>query len=314
MPPLPAAPSLPDASAPPRAPRLPAAPALPARRGRARDRVRALALALTALLGSVGLPAAPADADDPATAPSAKEAEAAAAKEAAALVERMKSSDLDVKHPAMAEAKTVQHPTVTAQLARALSDPDELTRLAALEGLAARTTPEGRKAAATAIAARLPRLAEAPKLHDEHLRAIAILHDLAQPVALKALAARLGLDVEPEELAARLRAIANLPTAEAIETIIDFRATGGNRGGRSELGYRRRFAREAFTYATGTDAGQDPDAMRAWWKAHEKGFDFAAAAAERAKKGGGPKAKPGDGSSPDTGAKPGDGESKPPAK
>ena len=310
---------MPSRPAAPPARSLPRAPTLLPRASSGRKpprpaRVLGLALAAAVAAGALHLAAPSARAEDGPASREAKEAEALAAKEAAALVERMKASDLDVKHPAVAEAKSVQHPTVTAQLARAISDPDELTRLAALEGLAARTTAEGRKAAATAIAARLPRLTEAPKLRDELLRAIAVLHDLAQPVALKALAAHLGLDVEPEELAARLRAIANLPTHEAIETIIDFRATGGNRGGRSELGYRRRLAREAFTYATGTDAGQDPDAMRAWWKEHEKGFDYAAAAAARAKKGGGPKAKPGDGSSPDTGAKPGEGTPKPPGK
>lgn len=259
------------------------------------------------------LAASPAGAEEPA--PASKEAEAAAAKEAAALVEEMKASDLDVKRPAVAKAKDVQHPTVTAQLARALSDADDLVRQTALEGLAARSTPEGKKAAATAIAARLPRMTEAPKLHDEMHRALEILHDLAQPVALKALAAHLGLDVDSEELAARLKAIANLPTPEAIETIIDFRSTGGRLGGGSELGYRRRLAREAFVYATGANVGNDPDAMRAWWKEHAKGFDFQAAAEERAKKkNAGPKAKPRDGTSPDTGAKPGEGEPEPPAR
>lgn len=280
---------------------------------RARSRrVPTLALLWVLLPALAGVAAHPARADDAAAA--TKEAEAAAAKAAAALVELMKSSDLDVKRPAVAQAKGDQHPTVTAQLARALSDADDLVRQTAIEGLAARTTPAGRKAAATAIAARLPRLAESPLLRDELLRALAILHDLAEPVAHKALAARLGLDVDPEELAARLKAIANLPIPEAVDTIIDFRATGGNRGGRGELGYRRRFARDAFTYATGADVGNDPDAMRAWWKEHAKGFDFQAAAAERAKKGGGPKAKPNDGTSPDTGAKPGDAPPKPPAK
>ncbi len=289
------------------------APAPHTRQLRARGR-RVAALAVLGLLlpALACIAARPARADDAGAA--TKEAEAAAAKAAAALLERMKSSDLDVKRPAVAQAKSEQHPTVTAQLARALSDADDLVRQTAIEGLAARTTPAGRKAAATAIAARLPRLTESPVLRDELLRALAILHDLAEPVSLKALAAHLGLDVEPEELAARLKAIANLPISEAVDTIIDFRATGGNRGGRSELGYRRRFAREAFAYATGTDVGNDPDAMRAWWKEHAKGFDFQAAAAERAKNGGGPKAKPNDGAAAGPDGKPGGREPKDGAK
>ena len=57
-------------------------------------------------------------------------------------------------------------------------------------------------------------------------------------------------------------------------------------------------ARQAFKYATGEDVGNDPDAMRKWWKEHEKGFNFEAAGLRRAKEGGGPTAKDGDGSRP----------------
>ena len=61
------------------------------------------------------------------------------------------------------------------------------------------------------------------------------------------------------------------------------------------------------------DPNKTVDEMRKWWKEHEKNFDFKAAAERRGREGGGPKAKPGDGKSPDTGAKPGDGEGAAPA-
>ena len=130
------------------------------------------------------------------------------------------------------------------------------------------------------------------------------LKTLAQPAALSSLTDRLGLDVAPEEIAARLNAIACTPSKDAIEEIIKFRSSGGKLGERTELGYRRRFAREAFMYATGVDVGPDPDAMRKWWKDNEKDFDFAAAAERRAKDAkGGAKLRPSDGKSPDTGSK-----------
>jgi hypothetical protein len=218
-----------------------------------------------------------------------------------ALVDRMKATDVEVRKAAVQEAKTEQDERVTSALSRALSDADADVRAAALEGCLARTEAPAKKAAATAVATRLKTVAEKAALRDEALRLIQGLHDLAQPGTLAALEARLGVDVPPDELAARLRAIANLPSKAAVEAIIDFRASGGRLGARTELGYRRRYAREAFRYATGVDVGPDPDAMRKWWKDNEKEFDFEAAARRRAQTGGGPKANPKDGTSADAG-------------
>ncbi len=228
-------------------------------------------------------------------------AAAEAQKAAAALAERMRSADADVKKTALAESAKVQHPLITAALSKALSDADAGIRAAALTALLARTGEVARKAAAVAIAARLERIAKKDEDYPERMKVIAALHDLAQPVSLKALSAETGVDVSSEELSLRLRAIANLPSKEAIEEIIQFRSSGGRLGRGDELGYRRRIAREAFFYATGADVGHDPDEMRKWWKEHEKGFDFQAAAERRGREGGGPKSKAGDGTSPDTG-------------
>jgi hypothetical protein len=93
-----------------------------------------------------------------------------------------------------------------------------------------------------------------------------------------------------EELVARMHAIANLPSKDAVEEIIQFRASGRRRAGPAEGPggeNRGKIARDAFAYAVGVDVGQDPDAMRTWWKEHEKGFDFQAAAERRAREGSG---------------------------
>ena len=214
-------------------------------------------------------------------------AAAEAQKAAQALVERIKSEDAAVKKAALADALKVQHPLVTAALGKALSDADEAIRSAALAALVARTDDVAKKAAATSVAARLERIAKKNEDYTERMKVIAALHDLAQPSSLKALAAETGLDVAPEEIAARMRAIANLPCKEAIDEIIQFRSSG-RRGVRSPEGQggqesRGRIAREAFAYAVGIDVGQDPDAMRKWWKEHEKGFDFAAASERRSR-------------------------------
>lgn len=230
-------------------------------------------------------------------------AAAAALKAATALAERMRSPDADVKKTALDEALAMQHPLITTALGKALSDADDSIRAAALKALVARADDAGKKAAANAIAARLERIAKKNEDFAERLKVIAALRDLAQPSSLRALAAETGLDVPSEELAARMGAIANLPCKEAVEEIIQFRASGGRLGKGDELGFRRRIARQAFEAAVGIDVGNDPDEMRKWWKEHEKGFDFAGAAERRAREKGGPKSKPTDGSSADTGMK-----------
>lgn len=239
-----------------------------------------------------------------------QDAAAEAQKAASALAERMKSTDDAIKKAALVEALKVHHPLVTAALARALSDADEGVRAAALVALVARTDLVAKKAAAVAVAARLERIAKKSEDYPERLKVIAALHDLAQPSSLRALAAETGIDVTSEELVARMHAIANLPSKDAIEEIIQFRASGRRRGGASEgpgQENRGKTARDAFAYAVGVDVGQDPDAMRAWWKEHEKGFDFSAAAERRAREGSGPKAKGPDGKgakAPDPGTPP----------
>lgn len=228
-------------------------------------------------------------------------AAAEATKVATALVERLRSKDADERKQALEEAAKNQHPLVTGALGRMLGEIDDAARPALLAALTARADAPGRKAAAAAIAARLDRIQKSDDDYAERQKLVAALHDLAQPASLKALAAELGTDVTADELAARLHAIANLPCREAIEEIIKFRAGGRRRTGPDDQGNRGRLARDAFRYAVGVDVGQDPDEMRAWWKDHEKGFDFDEAAARRAREGSEPpskRKKPGDGAEP----------------
>lgn len=213
----------------------------------------------------------------------------AARKEATALAERLKSKDPAELKAALGDAAKHQHPLVTTALCRLVGDVEGSVRDALAAALVGRTELDGRKAAARAIEARVERIQKSDDDLTERIAWIGVLHDLAQPSSLRVLAAETGLDRSADELAARLRAIANLPSADAIEAIIQFRSSGNRRGQPDPTGAQRgRLARDAFRYATGVDVGHDPDAMRAWWKDHAKTFDFDAAAERRAKEGGGP--------------------------
>lgn len=227
-----------------------------------------LALALVAR-------AAPARAEDAA----AKEALAEAKNQAQALVARLEAKELDVKEAALAAAKEEQHPLVTAALVKLLGAELSVVRSAAIVALAARSTPEGRKAAALGLAARLPRLAE-PEQQAELLEVCGALGSLAQVASIKALADGVKHDTPQEELRARLMAIANVPDAQAIETLIDLRAKAGNHAANEE-NRGAWLCRQALAAAIGKDLGSDTDAWRAWWKDNAATFDFVAAAAAR---------------------------------
>jgi HEAT repeat protein len=232
-------------------------------------------LALAAWVGGVRSEAASAGDD----AGRAAKDDAAREKRVADLVERLRSKDVVVRTAAATDARECEDPRVTAALAHALADPEAEVRKTAARVLGTRTEEAEKKAAAKALAGRLPRLDASPDLALEQEIVVDALHDLAQPLALKALVDGLDLDdadLRPTER--RLRAIANLPTKEAVSALIDVLARQG-RGG----GAWRRPVRDALVYATGERLGADPDAWRAWWRRHEGGFDLEAAAARRAK-------------------------------
>jgi HEAT repeat protein len=222
-----------------------------------------ISILLTALLL---LPAVRLFADEEPSPPTAEE-----------VLEQMKDRAPAVRLSGTVDAAKVQDKAVTAQLLKLLKDKDYQVRMAAVEALRLRKDEADRKKAASAIASRLPSLSKRPVDEEEYRFAIEALHDLAQEVSLKAL---LDLDLDEERGTAqdRLMAAANVPSAAAIEGLIDFLAKGRRRG----RNHQRQFAAQALRYATGENLGQDPDAWRSWWRDAKKTFSFEEAAARRA--------------------------------
>jgi hypothetical protein len=241
----------------------------------ARSALAVACLAAVAVLGAGFAPRA-ARAEDAKPDP---KAEAEREKKVTALVERLKAADAAERRAAATQAASEQDAKVTAALVTALTDADGQVRRAVVAALAARTEAAGKKDAADALLARVARLVQWADMQDELIAVLGALHDLALPTLVRPLADGVDLERrEPAILEARLRAIANVPTAEAITSLIDLMAKGG-RGN----AWWKRSVREALMYATGEKFGPEADAWRKWWKEHGKDFDFAAAAARRAK-------------------------------
>lgn len=197
----------------------------------------------------------------------------------ASIVEDLKSDNADTRRAAAEKAAADPSPELTAPLVRALSDGDLQVRIEVITALARRTEDRARRTAAEALVARLSR----PAVKDDPLesaRLVEALHDLAQPLSIKPLLEGIREESTLDDVKARLRAVANVPSAEAVEALIRF---GASRG-RSGRGVWAGALRLALVYALRVDVGgADPDHWRAWWREHEKGFDFAAAAADRAR-------------------------------
>jgi len=195
------------------------------------------------------------------------------------LLRLFKEKDSALRAAAAREAASNQDPALTTPLGRLLVDEDREVRLACVATLAGRTDDRARKSAAGILGERLTTLGEKGE-HEERLALVGALHDLAQPGSLKTLVDGIKNDTEKDEVEARLRAVGNIPSPDAIEALIDFAASHG-RGNRSDWNAA---TRNALRYATRADAGgADPDLWRAWWRKNGKTFDFDAAAADRKK-------------------------------
>jgi hypothetical protein len=194
------------------------------------------------------------------------------------LVEMLKGKDPAVKRAAAEEAAGSQAAELLVPLSRLLGDEDLEVRRAAVLALAARTEEGAKRTAASALGERLRSMGEKGE-PGERIALADALHDLAQPGSVKILMDGIKTDTAREEVEARLHAVGNIPTREAVEGLIDFTASVG----RGKRGDWHAAARSALKYAVRYDVGgPDPDLWRAWWRDHGKEFDFKAAAASRA--------------------------------
>jgi len=223
-----------------------------------------IALALAVL-------AAPVRSDDRAN----KDAEAKLAAEAKELAGRLASKDPDVVYEAIKEAAQNQHALLTDPLVKLLKSPRPELRGTAIEALGTRFDPTARKKAAKALAARLGKLSRKEKDADELMKSITALHDLAQTVSIKPLLSDIDKDTNGKVVRARVMAVANVPDAEAIDSLIKFAAKS------RRMAKRGKVVRDALVYATGERIKGNVDAWRSWWKEHKKNFDFQAAQKKR---------------------------------
>ena len=82
-------------------------------------------------------------------------------------------------------------------------------------------------------------------------------------------------ETDREIASARLMAVSNVCSAEAVDGLISFAAKGRGMNRLKDL------ARKALKDATGADVRGGADEWRAWWKENKKDFDFEAVRAAR---------------------------------
>lgn len=194
------------------------------------------------------------------------------------LAGRLASDDASVLVEACREAATVQEPALTTPLAKLLKHDNPAVRRSAIEALGLRKPAEERKKAAHALSQRILPLAEKEETKEECLAVVNALHDLAQPVALKALLDGIGPDDDREIARARMRAAANVPSKEAIEELLHL-GSAGRRGGAQ---WRVAAVVDALRYATQERVEGGIEGWRQWWMENRKTFDVDLAANKRA--------------------------------
>ncbi|MCE9636301.1 MAG: HEAT repeat domain-containing protein [Planctomycetes bacterium] len=175
-------------------------------------------------------------------------------------------------------AKSVHDPKLLPALSKLAKDEQPDIRLAAIAALGARIDGDQKKKAADTLGDRIKSLNGKPEADAERMALCAALHDLAQVGSIDALIGDIDYGASLDEVDARCHAVANVPSPKAIEALIGFM----QKRHRDGTGYRASCAK-ALTYATGERGGNDADYWRAWWKDHEKTFDFEAAASLREK-------------------------------
>jgi hypothetical protein len=194
------------------------------------------------------------------------------------LASRLGSDDASALVEACREAATSEEPALTAPLVRLLKHDNPAVRRAAIEALALRKPAEEKRKAAQALALRIAPLAAKEEGKEESLAVVQALHDLAQPVALKALLDGIGPDDDRDLTRARTHAAANIPSKEAIEELIHL-GSAGRRGGAQR---RTASVIEALRYATQERVEGGIEAWRQWWTDNRRTFDVDVAANKRA--------------------------------
>jgi HEAT repeat protein len=197
---------------------------------------------------------------------------------ASELVARMRSKDGEERLAATRETAMNQHHLVLSPLIKLLKDKDRRIREAAISSLGLRDDPKAARAAANALAARLRPLEGKEETREELLAVISALHDLAQPASIKALI-DIKSGTDRDVMSARAMAVANVPSKEAIERLIQY-GYKDRRGSDAT----RRIATRALTYATQVKLKGNLEEWRRWWSDNKDAFDVDAAAEARANK------------------------------
>lgn len=192
------------------------------------------------------------------------------------LVARLASDDSNEVIAACRDAASSEEPALTAPLLRLLKHENPAVRKAAIETLAVRKPAEERKKAAQALAARIAPLADKKEDKEECIAVANALHDLAQPVALKALLDGIKLDSDRDVARARMHAAENVPTKEAIDELLQL-GSAGHRGQ-----WRTVAVVEALRYATQAKVEGGMEAWRRWWNDNRDTYDADIAANKRA--------------------------------
>lgn len=191
-----------------------------------------------------------------------------------AAVQGMASDERTARQAAAESALALQHGALLAPLIKLLKDEYRVVREAAIQALAAREPKDERTKAARAIEARLKDLDRAKDAPEESAVVVQALHDLAQPTSIAPLLDALEPTTETDVAGARLMAVGNVPTKEAVEELIGYAA----RGRRGE--HHRAAAIRALQYATGVKLS-NLDAWHRWWSENKRTYDPQAAAAAR---------------------------------
>jgi HEAT repeat protein len=228
-------------------------------------RVARLTLALAPLLG-LAAPLERAHAEDPGSGPPP---------EVRAVLEGLARQDREARQAAAEGAAGLTHPALLPALLKAVKDEYRSVREPVFRALAARGPAEERRKAARALEARLKDLDKQPETKDELLVLVQALHDLAQPTSIEPLIEGIDATSEVDVATARLRAVANVPSKDAVERLIQYAARG--RRGESYRGA----ALKALEYATNVRLGS-LDAWHRWWAENKRSFDPDAAARVRA--------------------------------